>query len=117
MRFRCAAGVVIAALIFLSIARVDAAEAVNSAERRSIGELSRTAVILLGKTADWVSITPEAVWVGSTGPFAVHRIDPETNRRVASVRLPGEPCAGLAVGLGSLWVPLCGAVPLLAKSI
>ena len=107
--------VAIAALIFLSVARVDAADAVNSPERRAIGELNPKAVIHLGKTADWVSITPEAVWVGSTGPFAVHRIDPETNRRVASVRLPGEPCAGLTVGFGSLWVPLCGAVPLLAK--
>jgi len=106
----------IAALIFLSIARVDAADAVNSPERRTIGELNPKAVIHLGKTADWVSITPEAVWVGSTGPFAVHRIDPETNRRVASVRLPGEPCAGLTVGFGSLWVPLCGAVPLLDGS-
>lgn len=57
MRFRCAAGVTIAALIFLSIGRVDAADTVNSPERRSIGELSRTAVIHLGKTADWVSIT------------------------------------------------------------
>ena len=115
MRFRCAAAVAIAALIFLSIARVGAADAVNSPGRRSIGELNRTAVIHLGKTADWVSITPDAVWVGSTGPFAVSRIDPKTNRRVASVRLPGEPCAGLAVGFGSLWVPLCSAVPLLAK--
>jgi virginiamycin B lyase len=34
---------------------------------------------------------------------------------VASVRLPGEPCAGLAVGFGYLWVPLCGTKPALAK--
>jgi virginiamycin B lyase len=115
MCFRCAARATIATLVFFSIARVDAADAVNSAEPRSIGELNRTAVIHLGKTADWVSITPDAVWVGSTGPFAVHRIDPKTNRRVASVRLPGEPCAGLAVGSGSLWVPICSTVPLLAK--
>jgi virginiamycin B lyase len=115
MRRRCAARAAIATLIFFSIARVDAADAVNSAERRPIGELHRTVVIHLGKTADWVSITPDAVWVGSTGPFAVHRIDPKTNTQVATVRLPGEPCAGLAAGFGSLWVPLCSAVPLLAK--
>jgi len=115
MRFRCAARATIATLIVLSNARAGAADAVNSVDRRSIGELNRTAVIHLGKTADWVSITPDAVWVGSTGPFAVHRIDPKTNRRVASVRLPGEPCAGLAVGFGSLWVPLCSAIPRLAK--
>src|SRR5262249_21385828 len=46
---------------------------------------------------------------------AVHRIDPRTNRLVATVELPGEPCAGLAVGFGSLWVPLCGKPTRLAK--
>jgi virginiamycin B lyase len=111
----CAARATIATLILFSIARVDAADPVNPAELRSIGELNRTTVIHLGKTADWVSITTDAVWVGSTGPFAVHKIDPKTNRRIASVRLPGEPCAGLAVGFGNLWVPLCSTVPLLAK--
>jgi virginiamycin B lyase len=82
---------------------------------RAIGELTPTATIHLAKTADWVAISDDAVWVGSTGPNAVHRIDPKTNRRVASVTLPGEPCAGLARGFGSLWVPLCAATPSLAK--
>jgi virginiamycin B lyase len=83
--------------------------------RRSIGELKPSAVIRLGKSADWVAITQDSVWVGSTGPFAVHRIDPSTNKRVASVRLPGNPCAGLAIGFGSLWIPLCGGSPMLAR--
>jgi virginiamycin B lyase len=82
---------------------------------RPIGELTKTATLHLGKTADWVAIVPNAVWVGSTAPFAVHRIDPKTNRRIATVRLPGEPCAGLATGFGSLWVPLCGHTQMLAK--
>jgi virginiamycin B lyase len=82
---------------------------------RSISELTPAATIHVGKTADWVAITADAVWVGSTGPYAVHRIDPKTNKRVASVPLPGEPCAGLATGFGSLWVPMCTAVPSLAK--
>jgi len=82
---------------------------------RSIGDLKITATIRLGKTADWVAIAPGAVWVGSTGPFAVHRIDPRTNQRIATVKLPGEPCAGLATGFGSLWIPLCGRTPMLAK--
>jgi virginiamycin B lyase len=115
MSLRSAARAIIAVVIYFSMVRVTAADSGIAAQPRSISELSRTAVIHLGKTADWVSITPDAVWVGSTGPFAVHRIDPKTNRRVARVRLPGEPCAGLAVGFGSLWVPLCSAVPLLAK--
>ena len=82
---------------------------------RSIAELTPLATFSLGKTADWVAITADAVWVASTGPFAVNRIDPKTNSKVASVELPGEACAGLAVGAGSLWVPLCAAQPSLAK--
>ena len=80
-----------------------------------MSQLSADAVIALGKTADWVAITEDAVWVGSTGPDAVHRIDPNTNRRIARVLLSGKPCAGLAADSGSLWVPLCGAVQSLAK--
>lgn len=90
----------------------DAAQAIAP---RSIGELKATATLHLGKTADWVAIVPGAVWIGSTGPFAVHRIDPNTNRPVATVKLPGEPCAGLTTGFGSLWIPLCGRTKRLAK--
>jgi len=82
---------------------------------KPISELHPTAVIRLGKTADWVAIAPDAVWVGSTGPNAVHRIDPGTNKLVATVELAGEPCAGLALGFGSVWIPLCGNTPTLAK--
>jgi virginiamycin B lyase len=91
------------------------ADTVNLPPRRSISELTPAATIHVGKTADWVAVTADAVWVGSTGPYAVHRIDPKTNRLTASVALPGEPCAGLATGFGSLWVPMCTAVPSLAK--
>jgi streptogramin lyase len=82
---------------------------------RSITDLTPIATIQVGKTADWVTITPQAVWVGSTGPDAVHRIDPVTNKLIATVAVPGEPCAGLATGSGSLWVPLCSQPPKLAK--
>jgi virginiamycin B lyase len=83
--------------------------------RRDVRELIPTATLHLAKTADWVAITPDAVWVGSSGPYAVHRIDPNTNQRVATVTLGGEPCSGLATGFGSLWVPLCGKAAALAR--
>jgi streptogramin lyase len=82
---------------------------------RPMSELHPTVTLHLGKTADWVAITPDAVWVASTGPYAVHRINPHTNTEVATVALAGEPCAGLATGFGSLWVPLCGKPNSLAK--
>jgi virginiamycin B lyase len=80
----------------------------SSKARMPIEQLKVSMTLRLGKTADWVAITETAVWVGSTGPNAVHAIDPATNQRVATVLLPGEPCAGLAVGFDSLWIPLCG---------
>jgi virginiamycin B lyase len=108
MRSKLLSGVVMATWLISSGAAGDARE-------RPIGELKPTATIHVGKTADWVAITDDAVWVGSTGPYAVHRIDPKTNQQVASVELPGEPCAGLATGFGSLWVPLCGRTQMLAR--
>lgn len=75
--------------------------------RRPIQELTPTATIHVGSTADWVEISDDAVWVGSTGPNAVSEIDPHSNRLVATIPLPGNPCAGLVAGHGGLWVPLC----------
>jgi len=86
-----------------------------AATPRPVAELAPIATIKLGETADWVAVTADAVWVASTGPFAVHHIDPKTNSLAASVILPGEPCAGLAVGAGSLWVPMCTTPPSLGK--
>ena len=81
----------------------------------SIATLQPVATVKIGKTADWVAVTPDAVWVGSTTPNAVHHIDPLTNTEVATVAVPGEPCAGLVPGFGSLWVPLCATQPALAR--
>ena len=67
-----------------------------------------TATIKVGGTADWVLVTDNAVWVASTKPNAVLRIDPATNSIVATVKLSGDACSGLAWGFGSIWVPLCG---------
>jgi len=86
-----------------------------AAIQRPISDLQPEAVLKIGKTADWVALAPGSVWVGSTGPNAVSRVDPAKNRVTDVVELPGEPCAGLAVGLGSLWVPLCAEKPALAR--
>src|SRR5581483_9602062 len=82
---------------------------------RPIEELTPTATIHIGKTADWVAVTGDAVWVGSTGPNAVNEIDLHTNTIMASVPVPGEPCAGLAAGHGGLWVPLCAKPNILVR--
>jgi len=77
--------------------------------------LKPSATTKVGGTADWVLITDDAVWVASTRPYAIQRIDPATNRIVAKVAVPGEACSGLAYGFGSIWVPLCGKKPELVR--
>lgn len=107
--------VAVAAWVLCCSASTVLGNGVTAVAPRSIGELVSITTIRVGKTADWVAITANAVWVGSTGPYAVHRIDPKTNKLLTSVELPGEPCAGLATGFGSLWVPMCTKPPTLAK--
>ena len=70
--------------------------------------LKPDATFKIGGDADWVQVTDNAVWVASSKPPSVHRINPRTNREIAVIPLPGDPCSGLTVGFGSLWVPLCG---------
>jgi streptogramin lyase len=115
MRSKLGRAALVAVGIASSITGATAAMTAPDHPPRSINELKRVAIIHVGKTADWVAISTDAVWVGSTGPNAVHRVDPKTNAVVATVAVPGSPCAGLATGFGSLWVPLCGETQTLAK--
>ena len=77
--------------------------------------IKQSVTMKIGGTADWVLVTENAVWVASTKPFAVVRIDPATNKIVASIRIPGEACSGLASGFGSTWAPICGKQPALVR--
>jgi virginiamycin B lyase len=77
--------------------------------------LKPSATLKIGRTADWVLVTNDAVWVAGTKPYSVQRIDPINDRIVAKVVLPGEACSGLAFGFGSLWIPVCGKKPSLVR--
>jgi virginiamycin B lyase len=77
--------------------------------------LKPRATLKIGKTADWVLVTNDAVWVAGTKPYSVQHIDPDSNRIVAKVGLPGEACSGLAFGFGSIWIPVCGKKPALIR--
>src|SRR6266481_2083754 len=77
--------------------------------------LKPSATFQLRGSADWVLVTENAVWVASTKPYAIVRIDPATNKIVARVAIPGEACSGIAYGFGSIWVPICGKNPALVR--
>lgn len=83
--------------------------------RLPFDQLKTSMTLRLGETADWVAVTDNTVWAGSTGPNAVHAVSAATNERIATVALPGKPCAGLAIGFQSLWVPMCGRAGGLAR--
>src|SRR2546425_12279269 len=57
-----------------------------------------SATIKVGRTADWVLVTGDAVWVASTKPYAVRR-DPATNRIVV-----GRGSDSLRYGHNSIWL-------------
>jgi virginiamycin B lyase len=56
---------------------------------------------------DWIAVG-ESVWISNAPKDNVTRIDPKTNKIVETVTGFHKPCAGLAIGFGSLWVPNCG---------
>ncbi len=69
----------------------------------------------VGGTPDWLAITPSAVWVANDALKAVQRISPTGKQIDATVSVPGEPCSGLTYAFGSVWAPICGAHPGLAR--
>jgi virginiamycin B lyase len=70
-------------------------------------KLKPDAVFDLPGVPDWLAID-EHVWVSNSPRDTVHRLDPKTNKVVASITVGKHPCSGLAAGFGSLWVPNCG---------
>lgn len=72
-----------------------------------MAELPRVATIVVKGEPDWLTATADAVWVTSEKTDSVVRIDSRTNQPGPSITVH-EPCSGLAVGFGSLWIPSCG---------
>jgi virginiamycin B lyase len=77
--------------------------------------LKPVATFDLGGDPDWLAISDAAVWVTNDHLKAVQRIDPRTNKVVAKIEFPSEPCSGLTFAFGTLWVPLCGDPRSLAR--
>jgi virginiamycin B lyase len=80
-----------------------------------LADLKPIATFELGGDPDWLAISDNAVWVTNDKLKSIQRIDPRTNKLVAKIEFPTEPCSGLAFAFGSLWVPLCGKPATLAR--
>jgi virginiamycin B lyase len=75
--------------------------------RVAITALKPEAVFDVPGAPDWIAID-ESVWVSNFPKNTVARLDPKSNKVLAMVPVGNKPCSGLAIGFGSLWVPLCG---------
>jgi hypothetical protein len=91
------------------------ASAASSVQPSVPGLTDRTlAEIEIGGAPDMPTEAFGSLWVLSLdGPLmndgtvpSVHRIDPETNRVIASIELPGRKCQGIGVSPEAVWV--CG---------
>lgn len=56
---------------------------------------------------DWLVID-EHTWVSSAPSNVVAQLDPKSSRVLSLVTVGKNPNSGIAVGFGSVWVPLCG---------
>jgi virginiamycin B lyase len=80
--------------------------------QQPITALKPDAAFPIEGTPDWIAVDSSAaapsVWVSNKPKNTVHRLDPATNKFLATVPVGAAPCSGLAIGFGSLWVPSCG---------
>jgi virginiamycin B lyase len=97
------------------VARADSRKPGVKEVQVPFSSLKPSATIKVGRTADWVLVTENAVWVATTKPYAVQRIDPATNTIVATVALSGEACSGQTYAFDSIWIPICGKNPTIVR--
>jgi virginiamycin B lyase len=78
----------------------------NTSVRIPIERLKPDHIYDIPGVPDWIAID-EHVWVSNYPRNSVTRIDPKTNKVVATISVGKGPCSGLAAGFDSLWVPNC----------
>jgi virginiamycin B lyase len=79
-----------------------------------LGRLKADATVPV-RMAAGAGAAPDAVWMADADGGGVVRVDARTSAAGTPIPVGGSPCASLALDFGSLWVPLCGATPRLAR--
>jgi len=57
----------------------------------------------------------DAIWVPSRAAGTIVRLEPKTNTAGTPLSVGPSPCASLSAGFDSIWVPLCGSSPGIAR--
>jgi virginiamycin B lyase len=74
--------------------------------QRPMSDLSAIAKFSIPGFPDWIAIG-DSVWISNKPMNSIARLDPKTNTVAATIPVGKAPCAGLAIGFGSVWVPQC----------
>jgi virginiamycin B lyase len=74
---------------------------------KQMSALHPQATFTLKSHPDWMAVDSDSVWVTSSGTNTVTQMRGSDNQLGISVSVD-NPCSGLAIGFGSLWIPSCG---------
>ncbi len=79
----------------------------RSEAKRVMSELHPQSTFHVQGHPDWMAVTPDAVWVASSGANVVTGLVASTNQAGKTISV-AKPCSGLLFAFGSLWIPSCG---------
>jgi len=82
--------------------------------QHDIAELAPQATFSVEGHPDWMAVADDGVWVTSSSANHVVWLDAKTNQPGTIITV-NKPCAGLALGFGSLWIPSCGDHTVVAR--
>ncbi len=74
---------------------------------KPMSDLHPQATFTIKSHPDWMAVDSDSVWVTSSGINTVTQMKGSDNQLGMSVSVD-NPCSGLAIGFGSLWIPSCG---------
>src|ERR1700733_915171 len=76
--------------------------------KRPLSTITPVYVFQMSGIPDWVAISPDSLWFSHQPDNVLNRVDPKTNKIVASIPVGKTPCAGMVYAFDSMWLPHCG---------
>jgi len=76
--------------------------------KRPLSTITPVYVFQMTGIPDWVAVSPDSLWFSHQPDNMLNRVDPKTNKVVASIPVGKTPCAGMVYGFDSMWLPHCG---------
>jgi len=94
---------------FLAIAAMAVAQADSpglKSVQHPMSDVHAIAKFPIPGSPDWVAIG-DSVWISNKPKNNISLLDAKTNRVGAVIAVAKDPCSGLAIAYGSVWVPIC----------